>query len=163
MHSHGRTQNDGEIRPPDLHLLVRCCNERAIDFSQSGITMVPIAQAPALIARVPLTDEPWEPIAEGDVIALKDGLIRARRAAATSCPKKIGHTSGEHHSLGTCHTTAKTKDSFRGSADRGIKVHLALPSPKTSADTVSDGSQNSILADDNLLFVLIQLPINFVP
>jgi glutamine amidotransferase len=92
VHSHRRTQNDGEIRPPGLHLLVRSCNEQAIDLSQSGIMMAPIAQELTLIASVPLTDEPWEPIAEGDVIALKDGLVWARNAAepATAVQREIG-------------------------------------------------------------------------
>ena len=92
VHSHRRTQKDGEIRPPGLHMLVRSCNEQAIDLSQSGIMMAPISQELTLIASVPLTDEPWEPIAEGDVIALKDGLVWARKAAglATAVQRKIG-------------------------------------------------------------------------
>jgi hypothetical protein len=31
----------------------------------------------ALVASVPLTDEDWQPIPEGKVIALKHGLVRA--------------------------------------------------------------------------------------
>jgi hypothetical protein len=34
------------------------------------------------VASVPLTDEAWEPIAEGEVIALKEGIVRARSLAA---------------------------------------------------------------------------------
>lgn len=82
VHSHRRTQYDGEIRPPGLHMLVRSRNEQAIDLSESGIMMAPTAQELTLVASVPLTDETWEPIAEGDVIALQDGMIRARHAAA---------------------------------------------------------------------------------
>jgi glutamine amidotransferase len=81
VHSHRRTQCDGVIRPPGLHMLVRSCNEQAIDLSQSGIMMAPTLQELTLVASVPLTDEPWEPIAEGSVVALKDGMIRARQAA----------------------------------------------------------------------------------
>jgi glutamine amidotransferase len=84
VHSHRRVQSDGEVRPPGLHLLVRSCDEEAIDLSQSGIMMAPTAQELALVASVPLTDEPWEPIAEGEVIALKGGLVRARKAAASA-------------------------------------------------------------------------------
>jgi len=80
VHSHRRNHGDGEVRPPGLHLLVRSCNEQAIDLSQSGVMMAPIAQELTLVASVPLTDEPWEPIDEGDVIALKGGLVRARSA-----------------------------------------------------------------------------------
>lgn len=82
VHSHRRTQSDGEIRPPGLHLLVRSCNEQAIDLSQSGILMAPIAQELTLVASVPLTDEPWEPITEGDVVALREGVLLARHTAA---------------------------------------------------------------------------------
>ena len=32
----------------------------------------------ALVASVPLTDEPWEPISEGEVIALRQGFIWER-------------------------------------------------------------------------------------
>jgi len=81
VHSHRRRQCDGEVRPPGLHLLVRSSNEQAIDLSQSGVMIAPIAQEMTLIASVPLTDEPWEPIAEGEVIALKAGLVWARKAA----------------------------------------------------------------------------------
>jgi len=44
--------------------------------------LAPLAQELTLVASVPLTDEPWEPIAEGEVIALKEGLVRARKIAA---------------------------------------------------------------------------------
>ena len=78
VHAHRRKQCDGETRPPGLHLLVRSCNEEAIDLSQSGIMMSPVAQELTLVASVPLTDEPWAPIEEGEVVALKEGLVHAR-------------------------------------------------------------------------------------
>jgi glutamine amidotransferase len=84
VHSHIRKQDDGEERPPGLHLLVRSGNEQAIDLSESGVIMAPIAQELALVASVPLTDEPWEPLVEGDVIAIKGGVVLARHAAATA-------------------------------------------------------------------------------
>ncbi|NNC58011.1 MAG: class II glutamine amidotransferase [Woeseiaceae bacterium] len=78
VHAHRRTQSDGDVRPPGLHLLVRSCNEQAVDLSQSGIMLAPLAQQLALVASVPLTDEPWEPISEGEVIALTQGVVCAR-------------------------------------------------------------------------------------
>lgn len=78
VHAHRRNQGDGDVRPPGLHLLVRSCNEQAIDLSQSGVLMAPVAQELVLIASVPLTDEPWEPIGEGEVIALTRGVVWAR-------------------------------------------------------------------------------------
>ena len=84
VHAHRRKQEDGDIQPPGLHLLARSCNEQAVDLSASGIMMALTAQELALVASVPLTDEPWEPIDEGEVIALKDGLVWARLPASAS-------------------------------------------------------------------------------
>lgn len=89
VHAHRRKQEDGDIQPPGLHLLARSCNERAVDLSESGIMMAPIAQELALVASVPLTDEPWEPIAEGEVIALRDGLLWARMPATASAATMV--------------------------------------------------------------------------
>lgn len=84
VHAHQRTQSDGNVRPPGLHLLVRSCNEQAVDLSQSGIMLAPLAQELVLVASVPLTDEPWEAIAEGEVIALTQGVVRARLSASAT-------------------------------------------------------------------------------
>ena len=78
VHSHRRTQDDGVIRPPGLHMLVRSCNEQAVDLTQSGVLLAPVAQELVLVASVPLTDEPWEAIDEGEVIALRKGIVWAR-------------------------------------------------------------------------------------
>jgi len=40
-----------------------------------------VAQELVLVASVPLTDEPWEPIGEGEVIALTQGVVWARMPA----------------------------------------------------------------------------------
>lgn len=79
VHAHRRTQNDGGVRPPGLHMLARSCNEQAVDLSRSGVIMAPVAQELVLVASVPLTDEPWEPIGEGEVIALTQGLVWERK------------------------------------------------------------------------------------
>jgi len=78
VHAHRRIQSDGEVRPPGLHLLVRSCNEQAADLSKSGVMLAPLDQELALVASVPLTDEQWEPIGEGVVIALTQGIVWAR-------------------------------------------------------------------------------------
>jgi glutamine amidotransferase len=82
VHSHRRKQDDGNIRPPGLHLLVRSCNEQAVDLTQSGVLLAPVAQELVLVASVPLTDEPWESIDEGEVVALKKGIVWARASEA---------------------------------------------------------------------------------
>ena len=82
VHAHRRTQDDGNIRPPGLHLLVRSCNEQAVDLTQSGVLLAPVAQELVLVASVPLTGEPWESMEEGEVVALKQGVVWARTRAA---------------------------------------------------------------------------------
>ena len=82
VHAHRRKQGDGDVRPPGLHLLVRSCSEQAIDLSKSGVLLAPVAQELVLIASVPLTDEPWEPIGEGEVIAVTQGVVWARMPAS---------------------------------------------------------------------------------
>jgi glutamine amidotransferase len=84
VHSHRRNQGDGDVRPPGLHLLVRSCNEQAVDLTKSGVIMAPLAQELALVASVPLTDEPWEPIGEGEVIAVTEGVVWERMPAEPS-------------------------------------------------------------------------------
>ena len=78
VHAHRRKQHDGTERPPGLHLLVRSENEQAVDLTKSGVMLAPVAQELALVASVPLTDEPWEPVGEGEVIALARGVVWAR-------------------------------------------------------------------------------------
>jgi glutamine amidotransferase len=62
-HGHRRRNDAGEIRPPGLHLLCRRCT--GID---DGVDV-------ALVASVPLTDEPWRPLAEGEIIVLRGGRV----------------------------------------------------------------------------------------
>lgn len=81
VHAHRRKQASGEERPPGLYMLVRSENEQAVDLSESGIMLAPLSQELALIASVPLTDEPWEPIPEGEVVALAQGVVWARSSA----------------------------------------------------------------------------------
>ncbi len=85
VHSHIRKQDDGVERPPGLHLLVRSSNTQAVDLTESGVMLAPVAQELAIVASVPLTDdEPWEPVAPGEVIALKQGVVWARVPASPS-------------------------------------------------------------------------------
>ncbi len=91
VHAHIRKQNDGVARPPGLHLLVHSSNEQAVDLSESGVLLAPVAQELALVASVPLTeDEPWEPIAPGEVIALKQGVVWAGAPASLPTEDAVG-------------------------------------------------------------------------
>ncbi len=83
VHAHIRKHDDGIERPPGLHLLVRSSNEQAVDLTESGVILAPLAQELALVASVPLTDdEPWEPLAPGELVALKQGVVWARIPAS---------------------------------------------------------------------------------
>lgn len=86
-HAHRRTQADGVIRPPGLHLLCRTCT-MADDAPLAGLTLGDgtdgaTAQEVALVASVPLSDEAWQPLPEGEVLALREGRVVARVAAVS--------------------------------------------------------------------------------
>nr|WP_242469678.1 class II glutamine amidotransferase [Rhabdochromatium marinum] len=73
IHAHRRTQPDGQLRPPGLYLLQRACWESAPELQDAGVHLQTVRQEVALVASVPLTDELWEPLGEGDLIALRNG------------------------------------------------------------------------------------------
>lgn len=81
-HGHRRTQTDGAIRPPGLYFLCRTCSESANAPSIAGVSMSLVErQEVALLASVPLTNEPWCALAEGEVVVLREGRVVARCAA----------------------------------------------------------------------------------
>jgi predicted glutamine amidotransferase len=63
-HGHRRRNDAGTIEPPGLHVLCRRCIENG-------------AQEVALVASVPLTDERWRALDEGEVIVLQAGRVIA--------------------------------------------------------------------------------------
>ena len=65
-HGHRRRTDRGAIEPPGLHVLCRRCVEG------DG------AQEVVLVASVPLSPEPWRPLAEGEVIVLRHGRVLER-------------------------------------------------------------------------------------
>jgi glutamine amidotransferase len=74
-HGHRRTQSDGTIAPPGLWVLDRKC---AVDPEALGVSGVHIGAAAGqqelvLLASVPLTDEPWRALEEGEVVAIRGG------------------------------------------------------------------------------------------
>lgn len=79
IHGHLRTQPDGEIRP-GMHMLRRDdsgCGE----FDGAGINAKCPGGNVLLFASIPLTDGPWQPLTEGEVLAVKDGEVVARQGA----------------------------------------------------------------------------------
>jgi glutamine amidotransferase len=81
--AHGNKRRYGtsdEPRPPGLHALHRVCGAHSDDYCTDGlrISAGPNQQEMALVASVPLTDEAWQQVQEGEVLALRAGEISAR-------------------------------------------------------------------------------------
>jgi predicted glutamine amidotransferase len=76
-HGDRRTQLNGTIAPPGLWCLSRRCINEPDELSQAGIVIEPKEQAQEvlLFASVPLTDEHWRPLIEGEVVAAKNGCV----------------------------------------------------------------------------------------
>ncbi|GLR65936.1 class II glutamine amidotransferase [Acidocella aquatica] len=75
-HGHRRIQQDGMITPPGLFWLVRTCgaSDELAPASGVRIGIGDTPQALMLFASVPLTDEAWNPLQEGELIAVREGL-----------------------------------------------------------------------------------------
>lgn len=79
VHGHKRTQAEsGDILPPGLYLLQRACS---IPHQGKPITGLKLGyetqyQEVALVASVPLTNESWRPLAEGEILVLERGAVK---------------------------------------------------------------------------------------
>lgn len=73
VHANRRTQDGGEIKPPGLHMLSRTCQGQDNVLCEDGITICGRGQQVLLFASVPLTDEPWRPLNDGEVVIVGDG------------------------------------------------------------------------------------------
>jgi glutamine amidotransferase len=73
-HAHQRHHADGTIRAPGLWRLARHCAEGGV-FEGSGLQVAArgVEQDVVLIASVPLSQENWEPLAEGAVLGVRLG------------------------------------------------------------------------------------------
>lgn len=83
-HGHRRRNAAGEMAPPGLHVLCRTCRPGAEPLDVAGLSIPPEhEQQVALLASVPLSDEPWEALHEGELIVLREGKIvhRQRRGS----------------------------------------------------------------------------------
>ncbi len=87
-HGHRRIQAGGKIAPPGLWLLHRQCAVDIDGLPRAGVTVEAggEGQAIALLASVPLTGEGWRPLAEGEVVVVKDGAV-VERAAERRVPQ----------------------------------------------------------------------------
>ena len=81
-HGHRRKQAaSSKVEAPGLVYLQRVCPHAEHPATVSGLSIHSTDQSVALVASVPLNDEPWIPFGEGEVIAMRNGEIVARRLA----------------------------------------------------------------------------------
>jgi predicted glutamine amidotransferase len=73
-HAHRRTQQDGSIAPPGLWMLHRSCAVDPGVLASAGVTMDG-DQLVTLFASVPLTNEAWQPLQEGEIAAAHHGVL----------------------------------------------------------------------------------------
>lgn len=83
-HGHKRMQPGiGHAGPPGLWMLQRHCPpEEPATAHEAGVAIVQEERHALFIASVPLTDEAWQPLAEGDLVAVRQGALLATRGAA---------------------------------------------------------------------------------
>lgn len=68
----------GRIAPPGLWILQRHCAPADPSADQNGgVGISPGERAAALIASVPLTDEAWRPLSEGELVVVRAGAVVA--------------------------------------------------------------------------------------
>jgi glutamine amidotransferase len=82
-HGHRRIQPSGRIEPPGLWWLQRECpvGARPVDAAADAPPLRE-ARSVLLVASIPLSDEPWQPLAEGELLVARAGrrVARARTA-----------------------------------------------------------------------------------
>ena len=89
-HGHRRTQSDGTIAPPGLTMLTRRCSVDPDALTTAGVALDD-AQLVTLFASVPLTNEPWRPLTEGEIVVAKSGepLVRRRPREEPACQSAL--------------------------------------------------------------------------
>ena len=87
VHGHKRTHADS-IHPPGLHVLRRRCEQPPATYRAEGLAigLGTERQEVVLAASVPLTaEEAWQPIEEGEILALRMGAIVGRALVSPRC------------------------------------------------------------------------------
>ncbi len=81
-HGHRRRQRDGRVSAPGLWLLRRHCVEPSARTEGAGLGVHGDSQELVLLASVPLSDEAWEPLAEGALAVCRSGRARVIEAGS---------------------------------------------------------------------------------
>ena len=94
VHADRRTQPDGKIAAPGLYLLQRACWRPGPELEEAGVGLDTIRQDVSICASVPLTDELWRPLEQGEVLALTRGrCLDVRGGESTDFAARIGRTA----------------------------------------------------------------------
>ncbi|HEY8710322.1 MAG TPA: class II glutamine amidotransferase, partial [Burkholderiaceae bacterium] len=83
-HGHRRVQQaSGRVEPPGLWVLQQhCAPGNAHPLDACGVSIAAVEQTVLLFASVPLTDDAWRPLYEGELVAVRAGEILATRLPA---------------------------------------------------------------------------------
>lgn len=75
-HGDRRLQHNGRAEPPGLWIRQRHCPPDAASADQgAGVAVHTDGTSVVWVASVPLTDDPWQPLACGELVAIRDGRI----------------------------------------------------------------------------------------
>lgn len=84
-HGHRRKHADtGRVEAPGLVLLQQHCQSGQQGIVADGLSIRSDDQLVTLFASVPLTSERWEPLAEGELVAVSRGQFAARQLVGES-------------------------------------------------------------------------------
>ena len=85
-HGHRRLQGaGGRPEPPGLWLLQRhCAPADPAPERDAGVSIADGTRHSVLIASVPLSNEAWRPLSEGELVAVRGGEVRATRFAVAA-------------------------------------------------------------------------------
>lgn len=84
-HGDRRLQRSGRAEPPGLWIRQRRCppDTTAADPG-AGVAVLTEGTSVVWVASVPLTDDPWQPLARGELVAIRDGQILTGEPTTTS-------------------------------------------------------------------------------
>lgn len=75
-HGDRRVQHHGRAEPPGLWIRQRRCPPAEVTPDQgAGVAVRTKGTSIVWVASVPLTDDPWQPLACGELVAIRDGQI----------------------------------------------------------------------------------------
>jgi len=84
-HGHRRMQITGRAEPPGLWTRQRLCpTADAAPEHSGGASIAQAGQTVVWVASVPLTQDAWQPLADGELVAVRAGALLARRLATAA-------------------------------------------------------------------------------